>query len=59
MPRLLLPLVLCVLVIALGVSAIMYAQVDDAPGLGLIGFLLIFGAIGFGVRAVLRGRKSV
>ncbi len=59
MPRLLLPLVLCVLVIALGVSAIMYAQADDAPGLGLIGFLLIFGAIGFGVRAVLRSRKPV
>lgn len=59
MPRLLLPLVGCVLVAALGVGAIMYADYDDAPGLGLIGFLLIFGAIGFGVRAVLRGRKPV
>jgi hypothetical protein len=58
MPRLLLPLVGCVLVVALGVGAIMYADYDDAPGLGLIGFVLILGAIGFGVRAVLRGRKS-
>ena len=59
MPRLLLPLLGCVLVVALGVGAIMYADYDDAPGLGLIGFVLIFGAIGFAVRAVLRGRKSV
>lgn len=59
MPRLLLPLVGCVLVAALGVGAIMYADYDDAPGLGLIGFVLIFGAIAFSVRAVLRGRKSV
>jgi hypothetical protein len=59
MPRLLLPLVGCVLVVALGVGAIMYADADDAPGLGLIGFVLIFGAIGFGVRAVLRERKSL
>ena len=46
MPRLLLPLVGCVLLVALGVGAIMYADYDDAPGLGLIGFVLIFGAIG-------------
>lgn len=59
MPRLLLPLVGCVLVAALGLGAIMYADYDDAPGLGLIGFVLIFGAAGFAVRAVLRGRKSV
>lgn len=59
MPRLLLPLVGCVLLIALGVGAIMYAHYDDAPGLGLIGVLLIVGSIGFGVRVVLRNRKSV
>ncbi|WP_053734283.1 hypothetical protein [Nocardia sp. NRRL S-836] len=59
MPRLLLSLLAAVLVVALGVGAIMYAQADDAPGLGLIGFLLIFGAVGFGVRAVLRARKPV
>lgn len=56
MPKLLL-LVGCVLVVALGVGAIMYADVDDAPGLGLIGFVLILGAIGFGVREVLRRRR--
>ncbi|SES03412.1 hypothetical protein SAMN05216188_12015 [Lentzea xinjiangensis] len=59
MLRLLLPLVACVAVAALGVGALLYAQHDDAPGLGLIGFVLIFGAIGFGVRTVLRARKSV
>ncbi|WP_157984612.1 hypothetical protein [Lentzea terrae] len=56
MPRLLL-LVGCVLVVALGVGAIMYADADDAPGLGLIGFVLILGAIGFGAREVLRRRR--
>jgi hypothetical protein len=61
MSRLLLPLVGCVLLVALGVGAIMYADADadDAPGLGLIGFVLILGAIALGVRAVLRGRKSL
>ncbi|MFS8095594.1 hypothetical protein LFM09_00480 [Lentzea alba] len=58
MPKMLLPLVGCVLVVALGVGAIMYADYDDAPGLGLIGFVLILGSLGFGVRTVLRGRKS-
>ncbi|HUQ60189.1 hypothetical protein [Lentzea sp.] len=59
MLRLLLSLAACVLVAALGVGALMYAQYDDAPGLGLIAFVLIFGAIGFGVRTVLRARKPV
>ncbi|SDP89538.1 hypothetical protein [Lentzea jiangxiensis] len=59
MLRLLLPLVACLLVVALGVAALLYAQHDDAPGLGLIAFVLIFGAIGFAVRSVLRARKSV
>ena len=58
MPRLLLPLVGCVLLVALGVGAIMYADHDDAPGLGLIGVVLILGSIAFGLRTVLRGRKS-
>ena len=35
----------------------LYADHDDAPGLGLIGFVLILGAIGFGVREVLRRRR--
>ncbi|MEU7477693.1 hypothetical protein AB0A63_17010 [Lentzea sp. NPDC042327] len=59
MPRLLLSLLGCVLLIALGVSALLYAQADDAPGLGLIAFALVFGGIGLGVRAVLRWRKPV
>ncbi|MFD4643014.1 hypothetical protein ACFWN2_37290 [Lentzea sp. NPDC058436] len=59
MPRLLLLLVGCVAVAALGVGAITYAHHDDAPGLGLIGFVLIFGAIGLGVRAVLRTKRRV
>ena len=59
MPRLLLPLVGCVLLVALGVGAIMYADYDDAPGLGLIGFVLILGAIALGVRAVLRAKRDV
>ena len=59
MPRFLLPLVGCVLVIALGVGAVLYADHDDAPGLGLAGIALILGAIGFGVRAVFRAKRSV
>ncbi|SEQ50447.1 hypothetical protein SAMN04488000_103160 [Lentzea albida] len=59
MPRLLLPLVGCLLLAALGVGALLYAQHDDAPGLGLIGFVLIFGGIGLGVRAALRTKRGV
>ncbi|SDH18173.1 hypothetical protein SAMN05216553_11794 [Lentzea fradiae] len=59
MIRLALTLLACLLVVALGVAALFYAQYDDAPGLGLIAFVLMGGAVGFGVRAVLRARKSV
>ncbi|GGM95569.1 hypothetical protein GCM10011609_36410 [Lentzea pudingi] len=59
MPRLLLPLIGCLLLAALGVGALMYAQHDDAPGLGLIAFVLIFGAIALAVRAVLRAKRGV
>jgi len=41
-------------VAALGVAAILYADADDAPGLGMIGFVLIAGAIAAGVRTVCR-----
>lgn len=34
----------------LGVGAILYADADDAPGLGLIGFVLIAGGFAIGVR---------
>ena len=59
MPRLLLPLAGCVLLVALGVGAIMYADHDDAPGLGAIGFVLIIGGIVLGVRSVLRAKRGV
>ncbi len=47
-------LIVAVAVAALGVATMMYAQSDDAPGLGLIGILLIVGAIVFAVRALRR-----
>ncbi|WP_285641107.1 hypothetical protein [Lentzea sp. NBRC 102530] len=47
------------LLIALGVGALLYGQHDDAPGLGLIGFVLILGALVVGVRAVLRAKRGV
>ena len=41
-----------------GVAAIVYGEEDDAPGLVLIGFLLIVGAFAIGVRtAHRRGRR--
>ena len=41
-------------VAALGVAAILYADADDAPGLGMIGLVLIACAIAAGVRIVYR-----
>jgi len=41
-----------------GVLAIRYADADDAPGLGLIGFLLIAGGLVLAVRAALRRRRD-
>jgi len=41
-------------VIALGVTAAMAGEADDAPGLSLIGILLIVGAYALGVRAAYR-----
>ena len=49
---------IAVVVIAIGVAAILYGGYDDAPGLGLIGFILIFGAIGFTARGILRRRRA-
>ena len=40
---------------ALGVTAAMHGEADDAPGLALIGILLIVGAVAVGVKA---GRRS-
>ncbi len=36
---------------ALGVTAAMHGEADDAPGLALIGIVLIVGAFALGVRA--------
>jgi hypothetical protein len=46
-------------VAAVGVTAIVYGGEDDAPGLVLIGILLIVGAFAVGVRAAhRRGRRT-
>jgi hypothetical protein len=44
-------------VAALGVVAVMHGESDDAPGLVLIGILLIVGAFAFGVRTAQRSSK--
>ncbi len=36
---------------AVGVTAAMHAEADDAPGLALIGIVLIVGAVALGVTA--------
>jgi hypothetical protein len=47
---------IAVLVVAMGVAAIVYGEADDAPGLQLLGGLFVIGAIGLGLRTVLRSR---
>ncbi len=49
----LLLLVAC-LVVALGVTAVVFGEADDSPGLQLIGVLLALGAAAFGVRTARR-----
>ncbi len=46
-------------VVAIGVAAIVYGEADDAPGLVLLGILLIVGASAFGVTPALRSRSRV
>jgi hypothetical protein len=46
-------------VVAIGVAAIVYGEADDAPGLVLLGILLIVGALAFGLRPDLRRRSRV
>lgn len=41
-------------VVVLGVAAILYADADDAPGLGMIGLVLIAGAITVAMRTIYR-----
>ena len=45
-------------VIALGVTAAMAGEPDDAPGLALIGIVLIVGAFAFGVRTAYRAGRT-
>lgn len=50
-------MLLVVLTIASGgVLLARYAEADDSPGGVVIGWVLVLGAVAFGVRAVLRGR---
>jgi hypothetical protein len=41
---------------ALGVAAAMFGEADDAPGLVLIGILLVVSACALGVRTVQRAK---
>ena len=41
-------------VVAVGVTAAMHGEADDAPGLALLGILLIVGALAAAVRAAQR-----
>jgi hypothetical protein len=41
-------------VVAVGVTAAMHGEADDAPGLALIGILLIVGALAAAVRTAQR-----
>ena len=47
-------LLLAVLILARGLTTIGLAQADDAPGLGLIGILLIVGSVVLGTRSLRR-----
>ena len=44
-------------VVALGVTAAMHGEADDAPGLSGIGILLVVGALAVAVRVAQRGRS--
>ena len=44
-------------VVALGVTAAMHGEADDAPGLALIGIVLIVGALAVAVRTAQRPGK--
>ena len=43
-------------VVAVGVTAAMHGEADDAPGLALLGILLIVGALATAVRTAQRSR---
>jgi hypothetical protein len=50
-------LAIALAVAALGVVAVMHGESDDAPGLVLVGILLIVGAFAYGVRTAQRSSK--
>jgi hypothetical protein len=45
--------------VAIGVAAIIYGGADDAPGLVLLGLLLIGGALTFGLSPAMRSKSRV
>jgi multisubunit Na+/H+ antiporter MnhB subunit len=45
-------------VIGLGLTLAMHGEADDAPGLALIGIVLITGAYAFAVRTAFRARAQ-
>ncbi|GIE94346.1 hypothetical protein [Paractinoplanes rishiriensis] len=52
------PFAIALALIVVGVLAVLGGGYDDSPGLGMIGFLLILGALVYAIRAVLRHRRS-
>lgn len=44
--------------VAVGVTAAMHGEADDAPGLSLLGILLIVGALALAVRTALRSARG-
>ena len=45
-------------VVAVGVTAAMHGEADDAPGLALLGILLIVGALAVAVRTAQRSGRQ-
>ena len=43
----------------LGVAAMVFGEADDAPGLVLLGLLMVGGALAFGISPALRSRSRV
>ncbi|MDQ4065558.1 MAG: hypothetical protein M3161_05875 [Actinomycetota bacterium] len=44
---------------ALGIAAMIFGEADDAPGLVLLGLLMVGGAVAFGVSPALRTRSRI
>ena len=49
-------ILLCVLALPLGITAVVLGGADDSPGLQGIGALIVVASVVFGVRAVRRSR---